>query len=141
MFGDVTSANVVGYQNNGIVNGDYNFRVATFDKVDGSAMKLGDIGVDPDTYFGSTLSFMDEKKSVIKKFDNIPGVEGMVEGYFMYWFEGDLEGTDYEGKPGWYFSDENSEIHPVNQMPVPAGTHFYLEGAEDTQILIPSALQ
>ena len=98
-------------------------------------LTLGDIGVD-DNYSGSYLSFLNPDNAGTKLFE----IEGVGFDFgFIYYFESDLEGTEYEGQPGWYY-DKDGGLHPMNDIEIPAGSMFYVEGAEDCNILIPAAI-
>ena len=128
------SANTVGYQEKAFVNGVYNFMVSTFDKVDGSTPTLGDMKVGG-AFSLSTLSFLNDDGST-KSFT----IDNLDADQFFYYFEADLDGTAYEGQPGWYFVDGDSELHPANQIEVPFGTGFYIEGAEDDASIVFAGL-
>ena len=130
------SANVVGYQGIPVKTDLYNFMVSTFDKVDGSTMKLGDISVD-ENYSVSTISFLKPDTAATKTFEiEVEGEKKNVFG-FMYWFEGDLVETPFEGKPGWYYADEDTgALFDMNNVEIPYGSMFYVEGAEDCNIVV-----
>ena len=136
MADGISSANVVGYQEKAVVEGNYNYMVATFDKVNAeTSYTLADIGVNSD-FVISTLSFLDTDSST-KTFV----IDGFEVDQFFYYFESDLVDTAFEGQPGWYFADEDTgDLHSANSIAVNAGDMFYIEGAEDAEVLIPSAL-
>ena len=138
MFADVTSANVVGYQNVDSFEGGYNYFVSTFDNISGETPTLGDIKVDEDSYSASILSFLEADGST-KIFD-IDGV-GEVEGFFTYFTAFDLARAGVVGDPGWYYDAGKSVgIFPMNSIEIPAGSVFYLDGLEETFVTIPMAL-
>ena len=137
-FGDaIESQNIVGYQNKAVTEGNYNFMVATFDKVNPLATyTLADISVNED-FVVSTLSFLNPANAATKSFV----IDGYTADQFFYYFESDLVGTAFEGQPGWYFVDEDEgNLHSANNIQVNAGDMFYIEGAEDAQVIVPSAL-
>ena len=115
----------MGYQQKDVTDGVYNFMTATFDKLSGT-YTLGDIGVNSDFVY-STLSFLDENAAT-KSFT----IDGFAVDQFYYYFAADLDGTAFEGQPGWYFVDDDAgDLHSANSIPVPYGSTFYIEGQED----------
>ena len=127
VMGDaIESQNIVGYQNKAVTGGNYNYMVATFDKVNPLATyTLADISVN-DEFCYSTLSFLDTDSST-KSFV----IDGLTADAFTYYFEADLEGTEFEGQPGWYYVDDESELHSANHISVPFGSAFYIEGLDE----------
>ena len=132
-FGDaIESQNIVGYQNKAVTEGNYNFMVATFDKVNPLATyTLADISVNDD-FVVSTLSFLNPANAATKSFV----IDGYTADQFFYYFESDLVGTAFEGQPGWYFVDEDEgNMHSANSIAVPFGSSFYIEGAENAAVV------
>ena len=119
-FGDITSQNVVGYQNKELKgNAAYNLSVATFKAVDKDSdkMVLGDIAAN-----------------------------GAVDKAYSY--VGATDAAEWGCPAGWYLTadlndDSIEDLTPLckNAIPVKAGEAFIvLVGTATTTITIPSAL-
>ena len=127
----VESANVVGYQN---VNGAASQKAmigATFQKIAGTGMTLGDVGVnDSFVELSDTLTLLNEY--------------GGAAGVYVYMTA--TTAADFGIEAGWYdyyeMSDWDGEspIEAVN-IALPAGKGFMLQVADDgAAVIVPAAL-
>ena len=116
---DIVSSSVVGYQNKGFDNAQYNITAATFVPVSGdkNAMKLGDF-VPNDEFVSSAITFMTPGGATPRvEFDG-----NQVAQRYVYWAEGDGAGDG----AGWYLeADEDATVNQ-NDVNVPFGTGFLL---------------
>ena len=104
-------------------------------------LTLGDIGVDAN--FGlSYLSFLNHDGTT-KTFEipEIIAAEGGEVSGFNYINATDAADAGLEG-PGWYYIDTEYTFnyYSFNDVVVPAGSMFYIEAENDTNVIIPSAL-
>ena len=141
-YADVEGANVVGYQNFPLAGG-FNFKVSTFEKVDGSVPTLGDVKCNEIvTWSGTDFQLLDEEGRPAKI---EVGELGEVDATFWYWPAEDADETMPEG---WYlFDDDGYPIpeYPQNLREIKAGQGFILgctDGSEDDPAIfkIPAAL-
>ena len=137
MFGDVASANVVGYQNAPAHEGDFNFMTMTFDKVGGgSTIKLSDLKVG-ENFIYSYVSFFNPATGGDRKFkydENgvcVQDNNGDFFGKFTWWTKDDLAGVGITGEDGWYSEDDMFTPHPVQDFEIAFGEGFYVRGQDD----------
>ena len=141
--GAIESANVVGYQNSGLVNDSLNWICNTFKSIDGRLWTLADLNPSDD-FSLSSLQFV-TGTGATKKFTLANG--DVVEGAFEYWREDEIEAENLpdgaSAVTGWYLWDEAGEkLYLMSSISLPAGAGFAvnaLDGDEAT-ISIPSAL-
>ena len=136
---DVTSANVVGYQNHALTP-LYNFSVSTFERVDGSAAKLGDIKCNENVSLsGTDFQLLDDNgaTATIK-------VDGLGDVLAIFWYvPADIaEGAGID--PGWYlmYDDEVQPDYPMNDFELPFGQGYLMNcGDNDAAVIYSGAVR
>ena len=102
----------------------YNFTVSTFEKVDGSVAKLGDIKPNENVSFsGTDLQLLDAEGAT----DTIE-LEGYGTVRAIFWYLPPADATDGL-EPGWYpISDEDDPLfdYPQNDREIPFGQGFLM---------------
>ena len=138
----IESANIVGYQNNGLVNDTLNWLCHSFKAVDGSLWTLADL-IPSDDFSYSSLQFLSATGST-KKFTLTNGDE--VEGAFEYWRQDEIDPDTLpagaSAVTGWYLWGEDGKMYLMNTVPIPAGAGFGINAldGDDAYLTIPSAL-
>ena len=139
----IESANVVGYNQNTLTDGVFNWMCHSFKAIDGRLWTLGDL-IPGDDFSSSTLQFV-TGTGATKKF-TLPNSEE-VYGQFEYWREDEIDpDTLPDGATavsGWYLWDDAGEkIYLMSSTAVPAGAGFAIEGrdGDSAYLTIPSAL-
>ena len=107
---------IVGYQNKGFSNAQYNISAATFVPVSGDKndMTLGDLKPNSEFVF-SAISFMTQGGATARvdfKGDQVPAS-------YVYWEE-----DDAEDGAGWYLEDDEDATVNQNSVNIPFGTGF-----------------
>ena len=132
-FGDgIESANTVGYLNNNLVNGDFNWVCHSFKAIDGRLWTLGDL-IPGDNFSASKLQFL-TATGATKKF-TLPNND-LVYGEFEYWREDEIEAENLPdgatAVTGWYLWDEAGEkIYLMNSVQIPEGGMFLIDALDD----------
>ena len=117
MFADVTSANIVGYQNAGFKDQGYNCSIATFETVSGETLTLGDIK--PEGMEDSYLVFLTPGGAVAKV--DFLGKKVQAMYYYVIDEDGDFDGD------GWYLANDDEDLlHNQNNVEIPYGTGFFV---------------
>ena len=131
MFADVTSANIVGYQNKEIPTDAWSAHCATFQKIDKTQMKLGDIKAN-DVFYLSSLQLVDENgttKKVRSEVFGDPADDYMVDGIFYWYPEEYLVGDMTE--EGWYLYESEEKFECMNHIDLSFGEGFCIYGQDD----------
>ena len=131
-FGDaIESQNVVGYQNLGVNNGDFNWLCNTFKAVDGRLWTLADI-VPNENYLFSILQFLGPTGAT-KKFTLANDDE--VYGEFEYWPEADIDPDELASgetaTTGWDTRNLDSKLVLMNSVQIPEGGMFVVDALDD----------
>ena len=135
-IGRSSRIDIVGYQNKGFENAQYNISAATFTPVSGDKndMTLGDFQPN-DEFVSSAISFMTQGGATARV--NFKGSQ--VPASYVYWTADD----GAEDGAGWYLeADEDATVNQ-NSLELAAGQGFlvYRNGLEaDATLTIPSAL-
>ena len=138
----IESANTVGYNTLGLVNGDFNWVCHSFKAVDGRLWTLGDL-IPGENFSASKLQFL-SPTGATKKF-TLPN-DDEVYGEFEYWREDEIEAENLpdgaSAVTGWYLWDDAGEkIYLMNSVSLPAGAGFLIDALDDdADITVPSAL-
>ena len=124
---------IVGYQNKGFDNAQYNIAAATFVPVAGdkNAMTLGDL-VPNDEFVNSMVTFMTAGGATPR----VTFGGKQVAANYVYWTADDKP----EDGPGWYlYADDDGEVNQ-NSVSIPFGTGFlvYRNGSETEANLVLS---
>ncbi len=128
---DVTSANIVGYQNAGFKNAQYNICAASMLPVgmQKANMKLKDL-VPNENFIQSSIMFLTPGGATPR----VDFKSKKVPQKYVWWTEDD----EPEDGAGWYlYDDDDAEINQ-GELPIPFGTGFlvYRNGAETEANLV-----
>ncbi len=138
----IESANVVGYQNNGLTDGDLNWVCHSFKAIDGRLWTLGDL-IPSDDFSYSSLQFLTGTGST-KKF-TLPNND-QVEGLFEYWRADEIEAENLpdgaSAVTGWYLWDEAGEkLYLMSNTQIPEGGMFAIDAQDGDEATIGGAGQ
>ena len=135
------TSSVVGYQNNDLTNGDFNWVCHSFKPISGSLWTLGDL-IPGENFSLSTLQFV-TGTGATKKF-LLPNGD-LVSGQFEYWRADEIDDADLPdgatAVSGWYLwnADEDA-MYLMNSVQIPEGGCFAVD-ARDTGATIGGAGQ
>ena len=139
--GAIESANVVGYQNNGLVNDTLNWLCHSFKSIDGRLWTLADLNPSDDFSY-SSLQFLSATGST-KKFSLTNGDE--VEGAFEYWREDEIDDGDLPdgatATTGWYLWGEDGKMYLMSNTQIPEGGMFAINALDGDEATIGGAGQ
>ena len=151
---DVTSANVVGYQNKAYpVNGGSTIALSTFQKVDGSKITLKDIKVEGGTYTDNIAQFLTKMGSTDKFTYSDKDYAAITEYYGdevpqtvakKLFYINEADSVDMECTPGWYMTaDYDCIVNVSTQFTVKSGEGFFYQPANAgaAKLVVPSAIQ
>jgi len=138
----IESANIVGYQNNGLVNDSLNWLCNSFKAVDGRLWTLADLNPSDD-FSLSSLQFV-TGTGATKKFTLPNGDE--VEGAFEYWREDEIEAETLpdgaSAVTGWYLWDDAGEkLYVMSSTQIPEGGCFAITALDGDEATIGGAGQ
>ena len=150
---DVTSANVVGYQNLGMDLGVSKISAPTFLKI-GGARKIKDltpISKGGNTFLQSNfyLNFYDSigNMLLVKNVDWIndeKNVDKAIKNDSRV-YSGKLQIGYNANKKHWYLAGDNSGKYPMDEFPIPAGEGFLMKVAsahtEGVTVRLPPAIE
>ena len=130
-YSEIESANVVGYQNNDLVNGNLNWLCNSFKAVDGRLWTLADL-IPGENFSASKLQFLSATGST-KKF-TLPNND-LVYGEFEYWREDEIDDGDLpdgaSAATGWYLWGEDGKLYLMSNVQIPEGGMFGIDALDD----------
>ncbi len=139
--GAIESANVVGYQNNGLVNDSFNWICHTFKSIDGRLWTLADL-IPSDDFSASSIQFL-TGTGATKKF-TLPNNDE-VEGLFEYWREDEIDDGDLpdgaSAVTGWYLWGEDGKLYLMSNTQIPEGGMFAVTALDGDEATIGGAGQ
>ena len=139
--GAIESANVVGYQNNGLTDGDFNWVCHSFKSIDGRLWTLADL-IPSDDFSYSSLQFL-TGTGATKKFTLANGDQ--VEGLFEYWREDEIDAGDLpdgaSAATGWYLWGEDGKLYLMSNTQIPEGGCFAIDAQDGDEATLGGAGQ
>ena len=137
----IESANIVGYQNQGLTYDSLNWLCNPFKAVDGRLWTLADL-IPSDDFSGSALQFVDGGGAT-KKFTLPNGDE--VYGFFEYWREDEIDAGDLpsgtSAVTGWYLWGEDGKLYLMSDTQIPEGGCYAVTNTDGDDTTIGGAGQ